>query len=144
MTNAIVHLNWLMVLLSTVIYYAIGAIWYTVLFGKIWARLNGFDPNGDRSGFVQAMIIGFILTFGICTTAGLLVNAMGGCKQWDCFMIRSYALLAGLVVGLVGTALNYQKKPWTLWFIDIGYHLIALLPVCYLMAKYGMTSHSMK
>lgn len=143
MTNAILHLNWLMVLLCTVIYYAIGAVWYTVLFGKIWARLNGFD-TGDRSGFAKVMIIGFILTLGICITAGLLVNAMGGCKQWDCFMIRSYALLAGLVVGLVGMGLNYQKKPWTLWFIDIGYHLVALIPVCYILAKWGMTSHSMK
>src|SRR4026207_2193953 len=126
MTNAIFHLNWPMVLLCTVIYYAIGAIWYSVLFGKTWARLNGF-AEGDRSGFVKVMIIGFILTFGICATSGLLINAMGGCKQWDCFLIRSYALLAGLVVGLVGMVLNYQKKPWTLWFIDIGYHLIALL-----------------
>src|SRR6188474_2060596 len=89
MTNAIFHLNWPMVLLCTVIYYAIGAIWYSVLFGKTWARLNGFD-TGDRSGFVKVMIIGFILTFGICATSGLLINAMGGCKQWDCFLIRSY------------------------------------------------------
>ena len=132
-----------MVLLCTVIYYAIGAIWYSVLFGKTWARLNGFD-TGDRSGFVKVMIIGFILTFGICATSGLLINAMGGCKQWDCFLIRAYALLAGLVVGFVGMGLNYQKKPWTLWFIDIGYHLVALLPVCYILAKWGMTSHSMK
>lgn len=144
MTNAILHLNWLMVLLCTVIYYAIGAVWYTVLFGKTWARLNGFDTTGDRSGFARTMIIGFILTFGICVTSGLLINAMGGCKQWDCFLIRSYALLAGLVVCLVGTALNYQQKSWTLWFIDIGYHLVALLPVCYILAKWGMSSHSMK
>src|ERR1043165_10074250 len=144
MTNAILHLNWLMVILSTIIYYAIGAIWYTVLFGKMWARLNGIDPSGGRGGMMRVMVLGFILTIGICATAGLLINAMGGCKQWDCFMIRSYVLLAGLTVGFVGMGLNYLKKPLALWFIDIGYHLVALIPVCYILAKWGMTSHSMK
>ena len=138
MRNAVLHLNWPIVLGATVAYYAIGAIWYTVLFGKYWARLNAMDMN-DRSGMVRTMIVGFLLTFVICSTAGLLINAIHGCKMWDCFFIRSYIIIAGFVVGFVGTALNYQKKPLGIWFVDIGYHLVALLAACFILAKWGMT-----
>src|SRR6476659_3930925 len=97
MRNAVLHLNWPIVLGATVAYFAIGAIWYTVLFGKYWARFNAADNTNmnHRSGMVRTMILGFLLTFVICSTAGLLINAIHGCKMWDCFFIRSYIIVAG-------------------------------------------------
>jgi len=130
------NLDWPMVLLSAVAYYAIGAIWYTVLFGKYWAKANKVDPN-DKSGMMQTMIIGFILTLVICITIGLQINAIAGCKTWFCFFQRSYLLIAGLIIGFVGTALNYQKRPLGLWFVDIGYHLVGALVACLILAKWG-------
>ncbi len=138
MKNAILHLNWPVVLGATLAYYAIGALWYTVLFGKYWAKHNNANM-ADRSGFVTSMVIGFVLNFVICATAGLLINAIHGCKMWDCFFIRSYVIIAGFVVGFVGIGLNYQKKPWGIWLVDIGYHLIALLAACFILAKWGMS-----
>jgi len=138
MKNAVLHLNWPMVLAAAVAYYAIGALWYSVLFGKYWAR--AYNANmGDRSGFARVMIIGFLLTFLITMCVGLMLNAIR-CKELsDCFS-RTYILAAGLVVGLVGTALNYQKKPLGIWFVDIGYHLIGILVAGLILAKWGMTS----
>ncbi|MEO5673340.1 MAG: DUF1761 domain-containing protein [Chitinophagales bacterium] len=138
MKNAVLHLNWPVVLGATVAYFAIGAIWYTVLFGKYWAREHKADVN-DRGGMVRTMIMGFILTFIIVTSVGLTLNAVR-CKELsDCFT-RSYILIAGLVVGLVGTGLNYQRRPLGIWFVDIGYHLLGILVVCLILAKWGMTS----
>ncbi|MFI5134444.1 MAG: DUF1761 domain-containing protein, partial [Chitinophagales bacterium] len=93
----------------------------------------------NRSGMARSMIIGFVLTFIITTCVGLELNAIR-CKELsDCFS-RSYILMAGLVVGLLGTALNYQKKPLGIWFVDIGYHLIGILVAALILAKWGMTS----
>lgn len=88
------------------------------------------------------MIIGFLLTFLIVTCTGLLLNSIR-CKELsDCFL-RSYIMISGFVVGLVGTALNYSKKPLGIWFVDIGYHLIGLLIAALILAKWGMTSGSL-
>jgi len=111
-----------------------------VLFGKYWARANNADMN-DRGGMMRTMIIGFLLTFLITMCIGLTLNAIR-CKELeDCFT-RSYILIAGLVIGLVGTALNYQKKPLGIWFVDIGYHLIGILVAGLILAKWGMISGS--
>ncbi|HUM48187.1 MAG TPA: DUF1761 domain-containing protein [Chitinophagales bacterium] len=141
MKNAILHLNWPMVLAATVAYFAVGAVWYTVLFGKYWARANKMD-TGDRSGMARYMIIGFLLTFLIVTCTGLLLNSIRCKELTDCFM-RSYVMIAGFVVGFVGTALNYTKKPLGIWFVDIGYHLIGILIAALILAKWGMISGSL-
>lgn len=141
MKNAILHLNWPMVLAATVAYFAVGAVWYTVLFGKYWARANKMD-TGDRSGMARYMIIGFLLTFLIVTCTGLLLNSIRCKELTDCFM-RSYVMIAGFVVGFVGTALNYTKKPLGIWFVDIGYHLIGILIAALILAKWGMVSGSL-
>jgi uncharacterized membrane protein YeaQ/YmgE (transglycosylase-associated protein family) len=138
MKNAILHLNWPMVLAAAVAYFAVGAIWYTVLFGKYWAKAYGMENQG-RNGFVSSMIIGFLLTFLLTSCIGLMLNAIR-CKELsDCFT-RSYILIAGMIVGLVGTALNYQRKPLGIWIVDIGYHLIGSLIAALILAKWGMTS----
>jgi glucan phosphoethanolaminetransferase (alkaline phosphatase superfamily) len=138
MKNAVLHLNWPMVLAAAVAYFAIGSIWYTVLFGKYWARVYHADTS-NRSGMVRTMVIGFLLTFLITTVVGLILNAVRCKELYDCF-IRAYILAAGLTVGLVGTALNYQRKPFGIWIVDIGYHLIGILVAALILAKWGMTS----
>ena len=138
MKNAILHLNWPMVLAATVAYFAIGAIWYTVLFGKYWAKSYGME-NAERKGFAMTMIIGFLLTFLITTCVGLMLNAIRCRELSDCF-IRTYVLVAGLIGGLVGTALNYQRKPLGIWVVDIGYHLIGTLVAALILAKWGMVT----
>lgn len=138
MKNAVLHLNWPMVLAATIAYFAIGSIWYTVLFGKYWARAQKMDMN-DRSGMVRTMVFGFLLTFLIVTCTGLLLNSIRCRELTDCFL-RSYIMISGFVVGLVGTALNYTKKPFGIWVVDIGYHLIGILVAALILSKWGMTS----
>lgn len=138
MKNAILHLNWPMVLVSAVAYFAIGALWYTVLFGKYWQKVYGMGSD-DRKGMVSSMIIGFALTFLITTMVGLMLNAVRCKELYDCF-IRAYILTAGFVVGILGTALNYQRKPLGIWIVDIGYHLLGILVAALILAKWGMST----
>ena len=84
------------------------------------------------------MIIGFLLTFLITACVGIELNAIRCRELSDCF-IRSYILIAGFVVGFVGTALNYQKRPIGVWFVDIGYHLIGIFGAALILAKWGMS-----
>jgi uncharacterized protein YacL len=140
MKNAILHLNWPMVLAAAVAYYAIGALWYTVLFGKYWVKAHKIDTN-DKSGMMKTMIMGFLLTVLMCACVGLMMNSVR-CKELDDCFIRSYILLAGLVVAVLGTAYNYLKKPYGVWVVDIAYHLVGLAVAGLILAKWGMmTGH---
>jgi len=37
------QLNYLAVIVATIVQFAIGAIWYSVFFGKLWGKIHGFD-----------------------------------------------------------------------------------------------------
>ena len=63
--------NWLAVVLGAVAFFAVGALWYTVLFGKIWQRESGLSEEQIKSGN-PAMI------FGLCFVAEPVVASMFG------------------------------------------------------------------
>src|SRR5437868_3473041 len=37
------HINFLAVLIAALAQFAVGGIWYTVIFGKKWGEMHGFD-----------------------------------------------------------------------------------------------------
>lgn len=37
------QLNFLSVIIATAVQFGIGAIWYSVFFGKLWGKIHGFD-----------------------------------------------------------------------------------------------------
>ena len=37
------QLNYLAIIVATVVQFAIGAIWYSLFFNKLWAKIHGFD-----------------------------------------------------------------------------------------------------
>jgi len=47
--DVIGNLNWLAVIVGGVIYFALGAVWYSpVLLGRQWQRSIGWDPTRRR------------------------------------------------------------------------------------------------
>ena len=62
------NINFIAILVATVANFVLGFIWYTPLFGKAWAKENGFDTNvkptsGELAKGMIFMVIGnfFIL-----------------------------------------------------------------------------------
>jgi hypothetical protein len=37
------QVNFLAIILATVVQFIVGAVWYSVFFGKLWGRIHGFD-----------------------------------------------------------------------------------------------------
>ena len=41
--------NWLAILIAAVAYFALGSVWFSVLFGKQWMALNGIpEPTPEK------------------------------------------------------------------------------------------------
>ncbi len=139
MRNAIIHLNWSMVLICTGIYVGWALMWYRLLI-KQWA---GGAEQANVSGLPRwfEMIAWVAALFLICTATGILVNAIRCKLTSDCF-IRSYILLAALVGGLVVFTHAWRHRPLRLWIIDAVFHLVGLAAATLLLARWGMTSAS--
>lgn len=125
-TELFSHINWLAVLVATLAYFFIGAIWYSkLLFGPRWATLVGINMNNPNKGkgLGQMMVMSFLLTLVVCIALALLVNRM------DLFVLVS-GLRLGAMTGIcfattaVAISFIYESRPSALYFIDCGYHVV--------------------
>jgi len=132
------QLNWLAVIVGTIIYFAIGAVWFTpMLFGRPWQRALGWDPAQtapQMSPLTYAVPAILYLASAIATA--MLAAATGSTTLGS-------GLVLGLVVG-VGYALVInandaifdpnKRQPLT-WFVITGaYNLLGLLIVAVLVS----------
>jgi len=124
----IAHLQWLHVLVATIAYFLIGAVWYSpVLFSKAWIKATGLNPNNPegKKGLGALMAGSFVLmlvtVFGLAVLLQILpaINALGGIKL---------ALLIGVCFSFTSMAISfiYEKRPWQLYAINGGYHIVGI------------------
>jgi hypothetical protein len=124
-TSFLSNLNWLHVLVAAIAYFALGALWYSALFGKRWVayqKINMNDPNA-KSGTGVIMLGSFIWMF--ITSIGLaliisrlgLVNIASGVK---------WGLVTGVCFSSAAISISYLyvKKPAGLHLIDCLYHVL--------------------
>jgi len=124
-TDIFSHLNWLAILVGTLAYFFLGAIWYSALFRDAWIKAAGIrmdDPNA-RKGLATIMIMSFITILITTIGLGLLITRIG-----------SAGWMTGLKVGLIGgvcfsaaTICNsylYEKRPFALSAINSFYNIL--------------------
>jgi hypothetical protein len=120
--QAIESINYFAVIVAALSAFIIGGLWYSVLFGKVWMKENGFDDETLRNGnmgkiFGGAFILSLIISFTLVLFLGPERDAMIG-------------ITAGFMAGLfwVATALGitylFERKSLKLFFINAGYHVV--------------------
>ncbi len=113
-------LNWLAVVVSAAAFYALGALWYSVLFGKAWAAEVGIDmENPPKTNMVKTMGGTFVLELVAAIVVGLLMMEMG-----DGYMVGIHVgLLLGLGIASVMMGVNYlfEQRSLKLWLINAGH-----------------------
>jgi len=126
------------VLLSVVVTFFYGFIWYGPLFGKIWGREMGYDPNERPSNavFIKGMIF---MVIGNFLLAWVFANNMAVWNPvtWsqpasdlsplaNALMASVFTWLGFYFPGDLGSTV-WEKKSWTLFTINTVYHFISLL-----------------
>jgi hypothetical protein len=132
------QVNWLAVIVGTIIYFAIGAVWFTpILFGRPWQRAIGWDPERTTPEMNP-------VTYGVPAVLYLVASAatamLAAATGSDTF---SSGLVLGLVVG-VGYALVInandaifdpnKRRPLTWFAITGAYNLLGLVIVAVLVS----------
>jgi uncharacterized protein DUF1761 len=97
MISALASINWLAVGLATLAYYALGAVWFTPLFGKAWDRSIGHTrTKGERFGAIY-YVVPLVACVAVAVATAVLVEASGISSPLE-------AVVLGLVVGVGSSA----------------------------------------
>ncbi len=115
-------INWLAVLVSTVVGFMIGGLWYGPLFGKAWLKAVG-KTEEDLTGGAAPFVISFFTSAATAIVLALLVNALG-------LTTAGEGVTLGLAVGIgfiaAAMASDYAFCGWrmSLWVIQAGYRVV--------------------
>ncbi|MCF7805397.1 MAG: DUF1761 domain-containing protein [Candidatus Marinimicrobia bacterium] len=128
-------INYLAVAVAGVLYYVIGAAWYSpVLFARPWMDALGFTKEDLEDGagakayiltFVNALIMAFVLA--------CIVEAFGATTVWAGLQGGFWCWL-GFVATTMATNSVFAGRSLKLYAIDSGYHLVGLLVMGGLLA----------
>lgn len=125
--DAMVDLSWIAVVIGTIGYQVLGALWYGPLFGSRWMAGMGYESAEDVQG--EDSWENYALT-----TLGSLVAiiALGVFVDWAGATTWIGGLAVGLVAGLgfVATtglqAVPFEDRSWSVYLLSVGYNIVAL------------------
>lgn len=118
--------NWLAVLTATLLYFLLGALWYSpVLFANAWMKLRNINEEdiGDPNPVI--FLYSFILQFIAVASLALFMAAMGIVLAKHGAVV-GFGAGAGILFTLAGTTGIFSETPFRLHLIDNGYHVLGL------------------
>lgn len=122
MENMQVHINYLAVIVVTILAFVVGGLWYGPLFGKAWMKEIGMTEEEAQKGNM-VKIFGFTILLNIIIALNL--SAFLGAKP-----DLTFGLFAGLAVGIgwvsasLGIIYLFSRKSLKLFLIDASYQTV--------------------
>ena len=114
-------INWLGVLLAALATFAVGGLWYSVLFAKAWQREAGVTDEQLKNGTVRVFVGSFLLALVMAVVLAAFIGDAGA----------GFGTLAGLAAGVAWVAaalgINYlfERRSLTLFAINASYSVVA-------------------
>jgi hypothetical protein len=125
------QLNWLAVLAGALIYFVLGALWYSpALFARPWQRAIGWDESRPQPQSNVMTYVAPLLAYIVAAIAtGMIAKATGTDTFGEGIVL---GLVTGVGYALVMTAIEAvfdPNKPGAMtWFVITGaYHLIGFV-----------------
>ncbi len=125
------EINLLAVVLGAAAFFVVGALWYTVLFGKAWRAEMGLTDEviaaGPRRGQNPTWLI-----FGLCFAFELLIALMLGHNVArtnpapHVIMMMAVGFGAVIMTPALGINYLYQMKSGKLFAIDAGHFIVGM------------------
>ncbi|MCF7802023.1 MAG: DUF1761 domain-containing protein [Candidatus Marinimicrobia bacterium] len=113
------------VLLAAVVYFLLGALWYSLLFGKIWQRLVKIPPE-ERKKPAPAMIFTFLARLlSVYVLAHFLHYTQS--TTWLGGVETAFWIWLGFIVVTAADEIFFANKPARLYFINTGYHFCGII-----------------
>jgi hypothetical protein len=120
------HLNPVAVLVTAIMQWLIGAIWYSLLFAKPWNAMVAVRQEGKGKTMITGMIaslVGDILVS--LAMAHMILWSGASTVQWG--IIIGLICWLGFIVAPMLPQNIYEGRPFKLFAINSGFWLVALV-----------------
>jgi Protein of unknown function (DUF1761) len=120
--NPMDAVNWLAVLAATVSMFVLGALWYGPLFGKAWMRASGItEEQARQANMAKVFGLSFVLTLLAAFALAMFIGpeATAGFGVFAGFMTGAFFIATAM-----GVVYLFEQRPFALWAIDSGYHIV--------------------
>ena len=126
-----VTVNFLAILIATVVAMVLGMAWYSpFLFGNAWMRLSGIDPKKiDKSqmkGMWKTMIVAFLSNLIMVFVLSTFINLSQTTTATDAAQLGFWIWLGFMMPLQLGSVL-WEKKPFKLFLINTSHYLVTLI-----------------
>lgn len=119
------QVNFLAVFLGAAAFFAVGFVWYSLLFAKPWQRAAGLSDEQIRSG-------NMVLIFGLTFLFQVLIALMLGhtiartSPSPRAIMMIATGFGGAIMTPAVGIQYLFQRKSGRLFAIDAGYMIVGM------------------
>lgn len=132
--------NIIAIILATLASIAIGFAWYGPLFGKVWAKEQGWSDSDMNKQKEKGMGASYgIMTVGSLVTSYILAQftqLAGAVTAIDGASVGFWAWL-GFAAPLLLSAVLWEGKSWRLYQINAGYQLVTMVVLGAIVAMWG-------
>ena len=126
------NLNYVAILVATIAQFAVGALWYSALFGKLWGKIHGFDKLSkevqDKMMKSMGPLYG-VQFFVTLITSFVLALFVANLPTWNAFGMAGFFWLGFVVPTTVsGVIFGGTDPKWIVKKISvqIGASLVCL------------------
>jgi hypothetical protein len=131
MTLDFSQINWLAAIVGAVVYFALGALWYSpVLFARPWQRSIGWDENRAPPQASAMTYVVPLVAYVVMAIAVAMLAAATGTDELGEGIVLGLVLAVGLSLAhtFVDASFSPEKpQPWTWFAINGTYHAIGLV-----------------
>lgn len=129
-------INWPAILVSVLVAFVFGALWYGPILGKAWASDMGLnmdrkpDPKVMKRAFINQFIGTFLTVYVLAHSVQIWRPSVwgAGADQSDAMYGFMGALFAwiGFYIPLQLSKISWENRPWRLFFINAGHDFLNL------------------
>lgn len=113
------------VLAGTAAFFAVGALWYGLIFAVPWQRAAGLSNTQLREGNMPLI---FVLTFAFEMLVAMVLWHLVARTDPPQFVVMMMAVgfAVGVMIPAIGINYLYLRKPLALFLIDAGHFLTGM------------------
>ncbi len=123
LTYLISEVNWLAIIVVSVVTFFLGWLWYGPIFGKAWMNATGLSE--DKMGnAAKPMVFTFILGLGTAIVISLAVEGFD-IVYWPNGLLLGFGLGLALYAFNVCSDYLWESRPMKLLFINAGFRVLS-------------------
>ena len=146
MQQPLLIINWLAIIVSMVVAFSFGFVWFGPLFGRQWAKELGLDfsrkpdPKVMQKAFALQVIGLFLTTFVLAHSNQVWRPSVWGFGQdgpsWMYGFYGAMSAWLGFFVPLQLSKVQWESRSWRLFSIHAGYDFLHLMIISQILANW--------